>query len=64
MGSHYLCTDEIDPNVPVLSVISSAIGSLTDSNKLVNTAGSAIGEALSHNTIKNYLNKLIHSRKK
>lgn len=40
---------------PLVDALSSAIGSLTNSNKLANTAGSALGKNPSHNTIKNYL---------
>lgn len=40
---------------PLVDALCSAIGSLTNSNKLANTAGSAIGKAPSHNTIKKYL---------
>lgn len=40
---------------PLVDALCSAVGSLTNSNKLANTAASAIGKAPSHNTIKNYL---------
>ena len=40
---------------PLVDALSSAIGSLTNSNKLANTAGSVLGKTPSHNTIKNYL---------
>lgn len=40
---------------PLVDALCSAVGSLTNSNKLANTAGSAIGKAPSHNTIKKYL---------
>lgn len=40
---------------PLVDALCSAVGSLTNSNKLANTAGSAIGKAPSHNTIRNYL---------
>lgn len=40
---------------PLVDALSSAIGSLTNSNRLANTAGSAMGKTPSHNTIRNYL---------
>lgn len=40
---------------PLVDALCSAVGSLTNSNKLANTAGSVIGKAPSHNTIKKYL---------
>ena len=40
---------------PLVDALSSAIGSLTNSNKLANTAGSTSGKKPSHNTVKNYL---------
>lgn len=40
---------------PLVDALCSSIGSLTNSNRLANTAGSAIGKAPSHNTIKKYL---------
>ena len=43
---------------PLVDALSSSIGSLTNSNKLANTAGSALGKKPSHNTIKNYLEYL------
>ena len=43
---------------PLVDTLSSAIGSLTNSNKLSNTAASALGKTPSHNTIKNYLTYL------
>lgn len=43
---------------PLVDSLASAIGSLTNSNKLANTAGSALGKAPSHNTVKNYLQYL------
>ena len=39
----------------LVDVLSSSVGSLTNPNKLANTAGSAMGQKPSHNTIKNYL---------
>ena len=38
--------------------LSSAIGSLTNSNRLANTVGSASEKSPSHNTVKNYLQYL------
>lgn len=43
---------------PLVDALSSAIGSLTNSTRLANTAGSTIGKNPSHNTIKNYLEYL------
>lgn len=43
---------------PLIDALYSAIGSLTNSNKLANTAGSASGKTPSHNTVKNYLQYL------
>lgn len=43
---------------PLVDALSSSIGSLTNSNRLANTAGSVLGKAPSHNTIKNYLEYL------
>ena len=43
---------------PLVDTLSSTIGSLTNSNKLANTAGSASGKTPSHNTVKNYLQYL------
>ena len=43
---------------PLVDALASAIGSLTNSNRLANTAGSASGKTPSHNTIKNYLQYL------
>ena len=43
---------------PLVDALASAVGSLTNSNKLANTAGSALGKEPSHNTIKNYLEYL------
>lgn len=43
---------------PLVDALSSAVGSLTNSNRLANTAGSAMGKSPSHNTIKNYLEYL------
>lgn len=43
---------------PLVDALCSSVGSLTNSNKLANTAGTAIGKAPSHNTIKNYLEYL------
>lgn len=40
---------------PLVDALSSAIGSLTNPNKLANTAGTAMGREPSHNTINNYL---------
>ena len=40
---------------PLVDALCSSVGSLTNSNRLANTAGSAIGKAPSHNTIKKYL---------
>lgn len=40
---------------PLVDTLCSAIGSLTNSNRLANTAGSAIGKTPSHHTIQNYL---------
>lgn len=39
----------------LIDVLSSSIGSLTNPNKLSNTAGSLMGKQPSHNTIKNYI---------
>lgn len=39
----------------LVDALSSSVGSLTNPNKLANTAGSAMGQKPSHNTIKNYL---------
>ena len=39
----------------LVDALSSSVGSLTNPNKLANTAGSAKGQKPSHNTIKNYL---------
>lgn len=46
---------------PLVDALSSSIGSLTNSNRLANTAGSAMGKAPSHNTVKNYLEYLVDS---
>lgn len=43
---------------PLVDSLASAIGSLTNSNRLANTAGSASGKTPSHNTVKNYLQYL------
>ena len=43
---------------PLVDALSSAIGSLTNSNRLANMAGSVLGKAPSHNTIKNYIRYL------
>ena len=43
---------------PLVDALSSAIGSLTNSNRLANTAASTLGKTPSHNTIKNYLEYL------
>lgn len=43
---------------PLVDALCSSVGSLTNSNRLANTAGSALGKAPSHNTIKNYLEYL------
>lgn len=43
---------------PLVDALSSAIGSLTNSNRLANTAGSVLRRIPSHNTIKNYLQYL------
>lgn len=43
---------------PLVDALSSAIGSLTNSTRLANTAGTTIGKNPSHNTIKNYLEYL------
>ena len=43
---------------PLIDALSSAVGSLTNSNRLANTAGSAMRKTPSHNTIKNYLEYL------
>lgn len=40
---------------PLVDALCSSVGSLTNSNRLANTAGSAIGKSPSHNTIKKYL---------
>lgn len=47
-----------DDNVlsALIDVLSSSVGSLTNPNKLANTAGSLMGRSLSHTTVKNYLN--------
>ena len=39
----------------LVDALSSSVGSLTNPNKLANTAGSAMGQKPSYNTIKNYL---------
>lgn len=39
----------------LVDVLSSSVGSLTNPNKIANTAGSLMGKLPSHNTIKNYL---------
>ena len=39
----------------LVDALSSSVGSLTNPNKLANTAGSAMGQKPSHNTIKSYL---------
>lgn len=43
---------------PLVDTLSSSIGSLTNPNKLANTAGSAIGRTPSHNTIRSYIEYL------
>ena len=43
---------------PLVDALASSVGSLTNSNKLANTAGSASRKAPSHNTIKKYLEYL------
>ena len=43
---------------PLVDALASSIGSLTNSNKLANTAGSTLGKVPSHNTIKSYLEYL------
>ena len=40
----------------LVDALSSSVGSLTNPNKLANTAGSTMGQKPSHNTIKSYLN--------
>ena len=42
----------------LVDALSSSVGSLTNPNKLANTAGSLMGQKTSHNTIKNYLDYL------
>lgn len=42
----------------LVDALSSSVGSLTNPNKLSNTAGSVMGKSTSHNTIKNYLDYL------
>lgn len=42
----------------LVDVLSSSVGSLTNSNKLANTAASSMGKSTSHNTINNYLEYL------
>ena len=42
----------------LVDVLSSSIGSLTNPNKLANTAGSLMGKSISYNTVKNYLDYL------
>lgn len=42
----------------LVDVLSSSVGSLTNPNKLSNTAGSVMGKTTSRNTIKNYLDYL------
>lgn len=42
----------------LVDALSSSVGSLTNPNKLANTAGSLMGKLPSHNTIKNYLDYL------
>ena len=42
----------------LVDALSSSVGSLTNPNKLANTAGSLMGQKPSHNTIKNYLDYL------
>ena len=39
----------------LVDVLSSSVGSLTNPNKLANTAGSLMGKSISYNTVKNYL---------
>ena len=39
----------------LIDALSSSVGSLTNPNKLANTAGTLMGQKPSHNTIKNYL---------
>lgn len=43
---------------PLVDALCSAVGSLTNSNRLANTAGSTSGKTPSHNTIRNYLEYL------
>ncbi len=45
----------------LVNSLSSSVGSLTNPNKLANTAGSFMGQKPSHNTIKNYLDYLEES---
>lgn len=42
----------------LVDVLSSSVGSLTNPNKLANTAGSIMGKSISYNTVKNYLDYL------
>lgn len=42
----------------LVDVLSSSVGSLTNPNKLANTAGSLMGKSISYNTVKNYLDYL------
>ena len=42
----------------LVNALSSSVGSLTNPNRLANTAGSLMGKSPSHNTIKNYLDYL------
>ena len=42
----------------LVNALSSSVGSLTNPNRLANTAGSLMGKCPSHNTIKNYLDYL------
>ena len=39
----------------LVDALSSSVGSLTNPNKLANTAGTLMGKSPSHNTVKNYL---------
>lgn len=42
----------------LVDVLSSSVGSLTNPNKLANTASSIMGKSISYNTVKNYLDYL------
>ena len=57
MVERYILKDDSILNV-LVDVLSSSVGSLTNPNKLANTASSLMGQKPSRNTIKNYLDYL------